>query len=402
MFIYVDRYIHSPVSKTGDKTKEQQFMLNLGQMSSGMEHGIFEQLYKKTGTSAVKALSVANSQGIPIYTINTNNIANVLPQLQISSEVKNDIQNAVNANKVVTVSKTNVTIDTWTGVGYILLDQNTGAGAYMISGGLAGGSSTKNADGWQIVRMFKGALGWFLDALDVYTRGSIAYAAQIEMVAGGLSDEEIQIRIIQGTMVCSTYELIGKCTGLVINAYEAAGIYLVKLAKDNGTGHPAIVKNLKALAVKLDINNNRVRKTNNPLIGDIIFWDNTWDANGNCAADDELTHTGIVQEADVAVNGVKGIGTIKFVHASSSKDDVVHDRLMNIDYKSNPAYNSPLRTRDKPSCWTCSSGENCPGTTTGVICEKGTKPYTCTEEQWDSVPKRAGELFNGYATIRNP
>ena len=144
LIIDVDRYIHSPVSKSGDTTKPQQFMLSLGQMSSGMEHGIFEQLYNKTGTSAVKALSVANSQGIPIYTVSASNIANVLPVLQISDQVKTDIQNAVNAGKTVTVSKTNVTVDTWNGVGYVILDPNTGAGAYMISGGYAGGWSDIN------------------------------------------------------------------------------------------------------------------------------------------------------------------------------------------------------------------------------------------------------------------
>jgi len=141
LIIDVDRYIHSPVSKSGDTTKTQQFMLSLGQMSSGMEHGIFEQLYNKTGTSAVKALSVANSQGIPIYTIDSSNINNILSALQVSSQVKTDIQNAVNAGKIVTVSKTNVTVDTWTGAGYVILDPNTGAGAYMISGGFAGGGS---------------------------------------------------------------------------------------------------------------------------------------------------------------------------------------------------------------------------------------------------------------------
>ena len=61
--------------------------------------------------------------------------------MQVSPQVKTDIQNAVNAGKTVTVPKTNIAIDTWTGVGYILFDPNTGAGAYMISGGFAGGGS---------------------------------------------------------------------------------------------------------------------------------------------------------------------------------------------------------------------------------------------------------------------
>ena len=39
----------------------------------------------------------------------------------------------------VTVSKTQITYNGWTGVGYIIINPTTGAGAYMISGGLAGG-----------------------------------------------------------------------------------------------------------------------------------------------------------------------------------------------------------------------------------------------------------------------
>ena len=38
----------------------------------------------------------------------------------------------------VTVSKTQITYNGWTGVGYIIIDPTTGAGAYMISGGLGG------------------------------------------------------------------------------------------------------------------------------------------------------------------------------------------------------------------------------------------------------------------------
>ena len=38
----------------------------------------------------------------------------------------------------VTVSKTQITYNGWTGVGYIIIDPSTGAGAYMISGGLGG------------------------------------------------------------------------------------------------------------------------------------------------------------------------------------------------------------------------------------------------------------------------
>ncbi len=52
--------------------------------------------------------------------------------------MENDIANAVNARKSVTVSKTNINFHGWNGCGYIIADPETGAGAYMISGGTNG------------------------------------------------------------------------------------------------------------------------------------------------------------------------------------------------------------------------------------------------------------------------
>ena len=139
----VARNINVVKSLDGDKDRKVQFLLSAGMNSSALEHSVPEQLFSTPenpveGISAVKALKIANDQGIPIYTITQSNIDSILPQLQVDSDVIVDIQNAVNAGKVVTVSKTNITYNGWTGAGYIIIDPNTGNGAYMISGGLSG------------------------------------------------------------------------------------------------------------------------------------------------------------------------------------------------------------------------------------------------------------------------
>mgnify|MGYP001593000232 FL=1 len=128
----------------GTKDKQLQFMQTSGMNSSALEHSVPEQLFSMPnnpaqGISAVKALQIANEQGIPIYTINQSNINSILPQLQVDNEVKIDIQNAVNAGKEVTVPKTNITFNGGIGCGYFVIYPNTGAGAYMISGGMNGG-----------------------------------------------------------------------------------------------------------------------------------------------------------------------------------------------------------------------------------------------------------------------
>lgn len=129
--------------KDGNSESAKQYMLGSGATSSALEHSIPEQFFSTSdnpaqGISTVKALKIANDQGMLIYTVNQANIATILPQLQVSQEVKTDIQNAVNAGKVVTVSKTNISFNGWNGCGYIITDPDTGAGAYMISGGSSG------------------------------------------------------------------------------------------------------------------------------------------------------------------------------------------------------------------------------------------------------------------------
>lgn len=138
-------YLMSVVkAKDGNAETARQYMLNSGMTSSALEHTVPEKLFSTNdnapeGISAVKALRIANDRGVPVYTVTQGNILNVLPQLQIDQQVKTEIQNAVNAGKVVVVSKTNINNQGWTGCGYIIIDPETGAGAYMLSGGLSGG-----------------------------------------------------------------------------------------------------------------------------------------------------------------------------------------------------------------------------------------------------------------------
>ena len=137
-----DHLMNVVKANDGSSDTARQYMLNSGMISSALENSVPERLFspesQTEGVSTVKALKIANDQGIPIYTVNQTNIVTTLPQLQIDQQVKTDIQNAVNAGKVVTVSKTNISNNGWIGCGYIITDPETGAGAYMISGGLSG------------------------------------------------------------------------------------------------------------------------------------------------------------------------------------------------------------------------------------------------------------------------
>jgi hypothetical protein len=139
----VQRNFELTEATDGNSNNVLQYMLTSGMDSSALENSLPEQLFSTAtnpvqGISAVKALQIANDQGIPIYSINQSNISTVLPQLQLPSDVISDIQNAVFAGEIVTVSQTQINFNGWSGVGYIVIDPTTGAGSYMISGGLGG------------------------------------------------------------------------------------------------------------------------------------------------------------------------------------------------------------------------------------------------------------------------
>jgi len=82
---------------------------------------------------------LANAQGQQIYKIDQTNIDTVLPKLNLSNPVKQDIQSSVNAGKYVITHTDNVSVPGWSGAGYAVIDPLTGSDAYMISGGENGG-----------------------------------------------------------------------------------------------------------------------------------------------------------------------------------------------------------------------------------------------------------------------
>jgi hypothetical protein len=151
--IDVDRTMSLVKALDGNNEKAKEFLQSSSIYGSSLEHSVPERLFSTQdnpvhGISAVKALQIANDQGIPIYKINQTNINTILPQLQLDAGTIDDIKNAVNAGKEVKVSKTDITFNGWTGCGYIIIDPTTGAGAYMISGRFNGA----------VIMVFVGAL----------------------------------------------------------------------------------------------------------------------------------------------------------------------------------------------------------------------------------------------------
>ncbi len=96
------------------------------------------------------------------------------------------------------------------------------------------------------------------------------------------------------------------CIGTIRAAFWGAGIDIAQdFYKYTGNGVACLYFSLK--------DRNALKQEKVPAVGDVIFWDNTWDKNGDGVfGNDPLTHAGIVVEID-------DDGTIKYLHASVSK-----------------------------------------------------------------------------------
>ncbi len=131
------------------------------------------------------------------------------------------------------------------------------------------------------------------------------------------------------------------CTGTILAIYAYAGIDLLsRFNHYSGNG----VQRLYKIMSRHDL----LTKTDFPQPGDIVFWDNTYDANGDGLWDDPLTHAGMVV-------GVTPSGEISYIHENYAKGIVIEK--MNLIHPSiyteaeggaTILINSPMRMRGQP------------------------------------------------------
>ena len=118
------------------------------------------------------------------------------------------------------------------------------------------------------------------------------------------------------------------CSGVVRAIYQKAGIDLAQdFKKYKGGGVQRIHETLRSKGLTY--------RPTVPVPGDLIFWDNTYDANKNGRADDVLSHIGMVVTSD------KRTGEVVYVHHHEKKG-IVFEK-MNLLHVNDPAYNAAMR-----------------------------------------------------------
>jgi hypothetical protein len=152
----IDQLFYQVAAKDNDPGKRWSYLRQVGTADSGFEHAVPEQLLKDPSkglndptqpqaVSAVKALAIASAQGQKIYTLHAQNQGQhqtILASLNQSAALKAEIGNALAAGKEVTVHEARIDAFGFKGAGYIIIDPETGAGAYKIESGANGANVT--------------------------------------------------------------------------------------------------------------------------------------------------------------------------------------------------------------------------------------------------------------------
>lgn len=122
------------------------------------------------------------------------------------------------------------------------------------------------------------------------------------------------------------------CSGALLAIYYNAGIDLEKCYTGySGNGVKRLYHSLR--------DNKLIFNTKFPQAGDLIFWDNTWDRNGDKKYNDYFTHAGMVVDVDKK-------GNITYIHHNYRKG-LVYEK-MNLFHPDDIKLNSPMRMRGSP------------------------------------------------------
>ena len=184
------------------------------------------------------------------------------------------------------------------------------------------------------------ALLFLLFVPAVFQCATVPLAARTVNLKASATEQDIQdnISLIQAKLLEGAEYLVGKthiivnnrkytadCINTILAIYDYAGINLAQefnLYSGNGVAR---------LYQILD-NRGLIYLTEMPVTGDIIFWDNTWDSNGDAEWNDPLTHAGMVVKADqdgnlvyIHYDYIKGIVYAKMNLKNPDKQYIIID-----------------------------------------------------------------------------
>jgi hypothetical protein len=140
----IRRLSHASVkASTNAATDPVSFNVQIGMKNSHLEGAVFEDVFdlsKGRGVSAISVLNEASYNGLGIHEVNASNLGEFLAAASgLSVDIQDAVAHYASAGYVVLAPASPASTPNWDSQGYVALDPETGAGAYIIATGANGG-----------------------------------------------------------------------------------------------------------------------------------------------------------------------------------------------------------------------------------------------------------------------
>lgn len=171
-----------------DDTDPKTLFMNLSAMQgSFLEQQVLEDQFAVGGVSTIRLLAAAAEQGIALNTIDRDNADTILPGLNLADNLEDDILNAVGQGMAVTIPGQTMTIEDWSGTGYIKTNPDTGEAGYMLSGMIAGGMTCWGADRWE---------AYFLNRMEYSFSGAVNNEPSAAVDISKIAATDMQLGVV--------------------------------------------------------------------------------------------------------------------------------------------------------------------------------------------------------------
>jgi RHS repeat-associated protein len=131
-----------------DRAAETRFLLFSGLEGSILENRALESGLGVESVSTAKTLQLARQQGLPILDLERDEAETVVPGLGLDPLVEEEVLAATRRGLSVRLPAAPVHDLAWSGVGYRILDPETGEAAYQLQGGFSGGVTAPSTFDW--------------------------------------------------------------------------------------------------------------------------------------------------------------------------------------------------------------------------------------------------------------
>lgn len=204
------------VSLDGNETSEKSYYFGAGYVSSYFEHLVLEQFIGIDSVSTAKVFIIAAQNGIDFKIICSEN-ADEISTLVLNASDISEIRSYVNSGKTVIVPTRNISINDWTGTGFIVQDLDNNEIIFRLSNGLNGGYTTTDAKinfSFMTVLTCADIGGSLMGIVGLLT--ALSFATPLSWAVG-----------IIGTAV-----LFGVFCSVICQYYEAANLYVKALLEN--------------------------------------------------------------------------------------------------------------------------------------------------------------------------